>query len=70
MFKTIALDPERRVEIAKMLGRMFLILLPVIGMITAVAFIWTFRRRAIALEGPVVESLDEPTYEAAEPLPA
>ena len=70
MFKTIAVDPERRAEILKMVGRMFLILLPVIGVISFFAFfVWTVRRRGLLEDAAVVEPVEEPTYEAAEPLP-
>jgi len=64
MLKTITIDPERRAEIAKLIGRAFLIVVPVIGIIAFVAFVvWSFRRQAVLPEGQIVGTTEEPPYE-------
>ena len=71
MLKSITIDPERRAEIMKVIGRAALVILPMLALITfAALLVWNFRRQAVLPENPVVETVDEPAYEVpSEPMP-
>jgi hypothetical protein len=70
MFKSVTIDPERRAEITKLIGRAALIVLPMLALITfAALLVWNFRRQAVLPENPVVEPEEEPAYEVpSEPV--